>query len=54
MLRSPYEWGAFAGQLTQGLTDFCNSGKELGEKVAHSQKALQCHDRWDVVISVTA
>ena len=45
MLRSPYEWNAFAGQLMQGLTDFCHSGRELGEKVAHSQKALQFCDR---------
>ena len=45
MLTFLYEWDAFAGQLTQGLTDFCHSRRELGEEVTHSQKALQFCDR---------
>ena len=44
MLRSPNEWYAIAGQLTQGLTDFSHSGRELREKIAHAYEVLQLSD----------
>ena len=58
MLRSQYEWDAFAGQLMQGLTDFCHSGRELGENLErklHIPKK-HCNSVTDVgiAISVTA
>ena len=54
MFRSPYEWDAFAGQLTQGSLISAILGENLERKLHIPKKHCSSVTDVGIVISVTA